>query len=544
MAIFLENIELQISGKAFDKISEWINKGYVKKANEIKKNNWNYTLKSDDDIYECNLVYSEHSIKSFLCACNQRFNKKACLHVYACAQWHKLNIKSKAESQKTVKKKDLSLELVKDNLLNDNFIQFVNKELNRNERFNHAFQLRYFYLLDTLPKSIFEEILPLVQPEKTNIKRSSLISYKSQVVLLNELYEASIFCVANAMNQNGIIAALHGTLFANKLFKLFKNNQSDIINRKFHTVIYEIIRSAKQPDLREYIFGEAIQCLNNSDYNIIHAEENLAQYLISFYSQASYQKQIIKRLFNKVQNCTQDNYQSSVALMYTIANNLNNPNDLVKYFSEHQEYSWLMGIFMDDIIQSKRIHTYNVYLEKILLNHHDSINTHRVDQLLEYFIQKNDFENQLTFAILALKKLNKIKYADFLLSENVKLKQIDVLGLLGKLDKNKYTNLRLEIIQKYASSEMLINELNEQDMNEDIEHFADKLISENNHWIYDYYLNKGSDILNEFGGKPAYEKIERITKKLKTHGGDKLVDRYTKDLKSKFPERQAIFQSK
>ena len=91
---------------------------------------------------------------------------------------------------------------------------------------------------------------------------------------------------------------------------------------------------------------------------------------------------------------------------------------------------------------------------------------------------------------------------------------------------------------------MLINELNEQDMNEDIEHFADKLISENNHWIYDYYLNKGSDILNEFGGKPAYEKIERITKKLKTHGGDKLVDRYTKDLKSKFPERQAIFQSK
>ena len=58
MAIFLENIELQISGKAFDKISEWINKGYVKKANEIKKNNWNYTLKSDDDIYECNLVYS------------------------------------------------------------------------------------------------------------------------------------------------------------------------------------------------------------------------------------------------------------------------------------------------------------------------------------------------------------------------------------------------------------------------------------------------------------------------------------------------------
>ena len=87
-------------------------------------------------------------------------------------------------------------------------------------------------------------------------------------------------------------------------------------------------------------------------------------------------------------------------------------------------------------------------------------------------------------------------------------------------------------------------QLNEQDMNEDIEHFADKLISENNHWIYDYYLNKGSDILNEFGGKPAYEKIERITKKLKTHGGDKLVDRYTKDLKSKFPERQAIFQSK
>ena len=230
--------------------------------------------------------------------------------------------------------------------------------------------------------------------------------------------------------------------------------------------------------------------------------------------------------------------------MYTIANNLNNPNDLVKYFSEHQEYSWLMGIFMDDIIQSKRIHTYNVYLEKILLNHHDSINTHRVDQLLEYFIQKNDFENQLTFAILALKKLNKIKYADFLLSENVKLKQIDVLGLLGKLDKNKYTNLRLEIIQKYGSSEMLINELNEQDMNEDIEHFADKLISENNHWIYYYYLNKGSDILNEFGGKPAYEKIERITKKLKTHCGDKLVDRYTKDLKSKFPERQAIFQSK
>jgi translation initiation factor 2 beta subunit (eIF-2beta)/eIF-5 len=543
MAIFIENIELQISGKAYSKISEWIDKGYVKKANEIKKNQWNYNLKTDDETFECQIQYSEHSIRTYLCACNQKFQKKACLHVYACALWHKLNIKAnKINTQPTLKKK-INIEFYQEALYQDGILQFLKKELNRNDKLNQAFQLRYFYLDQAEAKNTFHSILPLTETNP-KAKKTSLNTYKVQLQLLTELYEGSVFAVSKSMPIEAIESALHGVLYANKLFVNFRNHQSEQMIRKFHAIIYEIIRSTKEPNLREQLFVETTTCLKNPYYIINSIDENIAQYLYSFYTQVLFKNQVNLILLHKLEECTIEKNISSINLVYVIINNCNDENSVIQYFKSNENKKWLLSLFIDDIINNRRLHLYFPIVQLFLEKLPDVQSEPKMNALIEFAIQKNDHALIKSLSIKALLQLQNLKYAEILVDESHSNSFMTMQELLSLVSDIKYEKLKLEVIHKFGTDEELIQALELCNSDEIIDLYANRLLETKNKWIYNYYLTKSIEILNTFGGIHAYEKIEKITQKIKKYQNEKWLAEFTKDLKSRFPERVAIFQAK
>lgn len=538
MAIFIDNIELQISSKSYTKINEWLNRGYLKKATELKKNNWNYMIKSDDEIYECVITYSEQSIRSFNCACNQKFQKRACLHIYACALWHKNNIKTKEKQSKTPRLKKIDLEVYSNDLLQDSIWHFFSKEINHNAKLHAAFQLRFFYLESLSAKEVFDTLLPL-ESNDTTVSKTSISSLKHQIELLNYLYDAAIYCLSNGLSSQSISACMHGLVFSSKIYRTNRNNQAELYIRKFNSLVYELLRSTKEPNLRESNINNALDAIQNNQFNIWFSEENLAQYLYSFYTQKSYKNMITQALINKLSLDIESPSESLINILYCIINNHDDQIVIINFFKKNAKHCYLLDLLFDDVIKINRLHVYIAPLTNLFAHFPEELSENKIDAFIEYYRKNNKIDIAKQYTLTGLYKIQKMKYLDILQSHE----DLDIASILNPISAVQYTELRLKILEHCNMTELMVEELSNPINTHYIDQFNKILIKQQDPFILNYYLHICSQILIEFGGLAAYDKIENITKQLKKYSNEKFVLHFMNLLRNKFPERVSLFQN-
>ena len=153
---------------------------------------------------------------------------------------------------------------------------------------------------------------------------------------------------------------------------------------------YEIIRSTKEPNLREQLFVETTTCLKNPYYIINSIDENIAQYLYSFYTQVLFKNQVNLILLHKLEECTIEKNISSINLVYVIINNCNDENSVIQYFKSNENKKWLLSLFIDDIINNRRLHLYFPIVQLFLEKLPDLQSEPKMNALIEFAIQKND----------------------------------------------------------------------------------------------------------------------------------------------------------
>ena len=201
-------------------------------------------------------------------------------------------------------------------------------------------------------------------------------------------------------------------------------------------------------------------------------------------------------------------------------------------------------MFIDDIINNRRLHLYFPIVQLFLEKLPDLQSEPKMNALIEFAIQKNDHALIKSLSIKALLQLQNLKYAEILVDESHSNSFMTMQELLSLVSDIKYEKLKLEVIHKFGTDEELIQALELCNSDAIIDLYANRLLETKNKWIYNYYLTKSIEILNTFGGIHAYEKIEKITQKIKKYQNEKWLAEFTKDLKSRFPERVAIFQAK
>lgn len=551
MKIILDEIEFTLPEATFRTIKDSYTLGRVKKANEISKNLWNYQIKFEDKLIECELKYGKNQVSKILCACGRSNTKHPCLHSWIAAYWHFKEIvpqrKPKKDSVSTIKIAQIDFSQL-DNKDLARFIQLslkLHKNLIPWTRLIIPIEADINVIYNTYYQTLSELDIPLSE----TVPKNRLKYYRDQMMLLEFVYDQSIQHYLYGNLEQSYVKLFSCILKLNQWIRHYiQHNHTRML--KLQTDLFnateQVLKSIKAPELQESIFQFNLNYILKNPTIIYHHNINTYNLLLENAHSKKHKQEYYKCLLH---DCGQDfffqnnEFESIYYLIQALQSedfkNLFKNNNL-QYISN---ITWLM--LLKELKENDHVQYYYLQLKSIYLNNKSSeVKKNIATALVESLIKQDKIEEaKLEAKYFSLDLLN-INFAKIYL-EGLPDKNLDLyVNELKKKNNESDTGFLIELYYELKEKERLVLALNSTD---DLTHILsyDKILFDT-HWnsLLNIYIKKCEAHINQFIGNEALSFVDKIKSHIRTFGTKSQFEQFNLEVQKLFPERKQLVSIK
>ncbi|MCC6754549.1 MAG: hypothetical protein IT266_11265 [Saprospiraceae bacterium] len=300
MAIDFDHYSYLFSEAELFELKQLIDGGAVVKANQIRLNFWNYTLRMDGVQLECELGFNKKSIKSVVCACGHRGTASLCRHAKLLALWHITRIYQRKSSHTDVSPRLLESIRVRKQEELSFLVDFALK---------YDQHLRGWYALfakafDSSPEHLEEQwrmVTDFIRHLKFQIK-SKLARDRKFLLLGQTYYQLGVQQFSRGELSKGAILLLITHRMALYQYQTCEpanpTRFAQLATQACHA-LEEVLRGIIAPESREFFIATLSAEVAQKEYRPLDAGNNLFVILLPLVKQSTARQEIMQRLRDK-----------------------------------------------------------------------------------------------------------------------------------------------------------------------------------------------------------------------------------------------------
>ncbi len=547
MKIILDQIEFDLPESIFRLVENAHLTGKVKKALEISKSRWNFQIKFDDALVECEIKYGKNCVTKIHCACGRSNSKHPCIHGLIAAYWYykEVYLHKKLKNTPSVKS---SFELITDEYTHIELGTFINfcfkldknlkkwAELLLSKNFAGADLFHFiYYKLEDIEKSL-----------SLTSRNSILKSYREQCELLQALYDQSVIEYTHGNIEPALYKCFASLLKSNQWLVTYVNNNHtrlQTIHTNLHNAFDQMLRSIKAAELIQKMFEFILTELKSKPYAIYQHKQNIYYTLLNSYSNHSFIKKNDEIIIDNLKSGVLQKLNISESLLFVIS--YFKDNNFKEFFNhemigQFDSQTWL--ITLQKIEDLELLSGFEDQLQYLFDNLQVSELRNRIAEiLLKHLIASGNIklcsEKARQFAI----QLSKIKYATIFF-ECVEFDSSQINAFINDYHSvhPKEDEFVLELLSQTNESELLLSELEKNEsfttlMKYDshiFKHYSKRLIAK--------YCNLAEEYLNNHAGQQAFNTVEQIKKHIAKVGYKSHAEEFMNAVQKLYPERTKI----
>ncbi|MBK8955669.1 MAG: hypothetical protein IPM34_08940 [Saprospiraceae bacterium] len=282
-------------------MQQLIDSGALIKANQTSKNSWNYCLRYDGMLTDCEIKYNQKSLKQVVCACGFRGSKRLCKHSQIIVYWHLLKIYRRsagpANEFSEFKENDLQK-------LSAEELRFYLKALMRNNPKAQKW-VELLHAMGTCREMDIHSMFQACQNFSVflnDLHKNQVSREKNLLQLSNDLYNTSLrFYSLSEVNRacSIMIAAiqlLYTQIQTRKVINTQKFHQAII---KYTDALNQILTAIIAPQALNSFLRHLIEFSKSDAYYPAHKECNLFNSIRNRIKNKSIEKELVASLQNK-----------------------------------------------------------------------------------------------------------------------------------------------------------------------------------------------------------------------------------------------------
>ena len=552
MKIQLDSIEFSITEERLGKIKHWIQGGQIKKAIQTSKDTWNYHLKAEDMLIECEMSYGKNNVKKINCACGQGNRINPCIHAWTLAYWHYINIvqeKNKA-SNPVIKLESRAQIIQKLSIVpQDELIRFINISLKIHPSLNAWARLAFLH--HESEEHIYDSYLEALDYFTISGKDLSAFSkvkhYKQQLALLDTLYDIGIQQFINGEVYLPVQSMLAAVIQSYKWLLQYQDINTDklkLVIQKLHLVLFQLIKGIKAPDLRETIYTLVHTTLSKNNYYLLFDEENLFQLLIFCFQEKNYKTRTIQLIEDKI-NTEPHFFKEGITPILFLAK-LFPTNAFIKIIDQYQLFDripsphWLSLIqYIKDRSQVKESAKFFEYF----VAKHPSMDVKHfaADAYLKLLIIEQETDKLNKWSRIYSLQFQHLAFGQiWMTSANPEPTEIQKYIEECNHQANHVKHYLLDLLNNMNQDHFLFEELSKLDQIETIMKYDHRLLNSEPQKMIQLFVKLTKNHLNQYVGAPAFQFMDKIKSHLLTQGSKEHMKIYTQEINQLFPERQSI----
>ncbi|NOT36060.1 MAG: hypothetical protein HOP11_01640 [Saprospiraceae bacterium] len=551
MKIILDEIEFILPEATFRTVKDSHTLGRVKKANEISKNLWNYQIKFEDKLIECEIKYGKNTVSKILCACGRSNIKHPCLHAWIASYWHFREVIPQRTTAKqnspTQKLSDIDFGEINNQELN----RFVQLSLKLNQ--NLIPWTRFILPIEGSIKEIFSYFqLALAHfdvQDTGSEKKQRLKQYKEHLLALEFVYEQSLlhFIQGDLEKAYGKIFSCHVKL--NEWLSYYtRHNHSRLskLQNDVYNAAEQILKSIKAPELQESLFQFHTSFLHQQHTSIAHHKNNVFNLILENVYSKSHKTNYYEILISQ---CQKPEFYSTneFEAVYCLINlfDFKDFESIFKNFlaTNISSQTWL--ILIHKIRENDSTLIFKSHLELIFSGTSSSeVRKSIATLIIESFIQSGQIDKARIEAKKYSILLLNLAFAKIYFSEKDDNSMDIYLKEFGKHHKKSHNEFLLELFYSLHENEKLINIIPEIDNVETIILFDSILFK--SHWseLLEAYLLRCQLHLATHAGTQAVNYIDKIKSHIRTYGTKSQFEQFQLKVQQLFPERAQLVITK
>ncbi|MEO6189266.1 MAG: hypothetical protein ABIO44_01825 [Saprospiraceae bacterium] len=549
MKIILDQIEFMLPEAIFKMVSNSHISGRIKKANEVNKNIWNYQIKFEDSIIECELKYGRNQVSKIICGCGRSNVKHPCLHAWIAAYWHYKEIVQliKVQNEQETKTKKSNPDF--DNLNSTELIQFIQLSLKIDRNLNKWSEILLKKKLQDEPHYDFLMVKMKIfdAPFSPKANTSPLKQYKDQTELIGILYEQAVQEFIDGHLEEAFFKSLACIIKSDEWLTLYQQNNHVKLLKLYlnlHKAIEQIYKSIKSPELLDKLFIFTTDILENTSYAIRNKTENLYSIFFNYSINKNNKNKILSLITQKIESNSFFTNNEIEPLMFLI-NNLS-LNEFKLELKKNlaiciTTQTWLMlleSLKENDIIEHFEEHLNSIYKEVSK----KEVKLRTAEYILQTLIQSNQVEickkKARDFAI----NLSHIPFAKiFFDCIDIKTREAELFIKDYKiLNKNKNPEFIFELLKEINIPELLLTEIKECTSIDLIMKFDISIFKEYKFELVEVYKKLSKEFLLTHVGHQAFNYIDNIKKHISIYGNKSLAEKFLIDIQTLYPERTKL----
>lgn len=550
MKIILDSIEYLLPADKLDLVIQACHSGQVKKASQTALSEWTYMLKWDENLLECRMRFGANQVNAITCACGCHSAQSPCIHAWALAYWHQhertraLSVQNQTRAVRKSTRDELQQKSTEE------LAGFADLALTL-----YPDLYRWAQILmpardpDKGSYEFYREALKAFRPEPRS--KSSGITIKDlrfRLQLLERLHEKAIFQMLRGeiLEPAEMILALLAESY--QWLDMFQSMNTEKLSARMIQLtqtLAQTIKTAKAPDMRQYLFERVSELLMTHKTWILHRQDNLLVCIYLFPEKKQALKEFEKQSLGEIMEREEffcapsetlgflyDQYDSGPWEHWIKKNQIDKRiplGDLLTFVHG------LSGLVFDEkalaILKclSRFAQHHEIRLATALLHLEHLIRHQNKAQILEwsrkYAIELGDLrfvriwheaypasESEINDLVSEIRKKQSGK-ADFLLETLTILKAWE--RLCEEIEKEK----EVAVLLKYDA--VLA------------EHFPDRILQ--------LHLKHTRAFLDEHGGTKAFDYVQQIKNHLRREVSRELENRYALALEQLYPDRISLF---
>ncbi|MCC6815944.1 MAG: hypothetical protein IT267_05990 [Saprospiraceae bacterium] len=541
MKIVLEEIEFILPEATFKSVRDAHTLGRIHKANEISKNLWNYSIRFEDKLIECEIKYTNNHVSKIICACGRNNTKHPCLHAWIAAYWHYKEIIS---SKKEENSKKLLTELPTidySSIKASSAINFIQLSLKLNK------SLYAWIRLILTPDSqctnhlkYYIDILSEFNPKVFHsTKNNKLKLYKDQILALEFLYDQAISDYLNSEPKNAFLKISACQIKISEWLRdyiQYNHIRMLKLNSKLYNAGNQIMKGIKSSELLEELITGVLNVLSTINVSILHHRENLFSILLENANTKRITQQILRTIKAKSNDRSWIECSEKEAIRFLM--NILGIEDFEQYILNNKDsvasQSWLA--LLKEYKENDDLFKYLNQIE-ILYQHLDAHEIKKECALLivESLIVQNkihEYRQRSKRYSIELKNLNLAR----VYFENYSKE--DLLSYIEDFYKiHLSTEFILILLVNLSEVDLLIPYIDKLDDISSVLKFDSLLFK--SHWkqllpIYNKHIHL---VYLSQAGQQAFQNVELIRKHIKKNGTRPQLDEFESELLKNHPER-------
>jgi len=266
--------------------------GSVKASQKSGKSIWEFDIEDESLLYKVKIKSSDSTVSKTQCSCSIYQANKICAHIFACffdlRKQIEIAKEEKAKAQKNKRKQSNSKSGVKisdfiGKLTEDELKAFVRKYAASDKKFAASLKARFARKMinqsnESIYKSILDSIIGPIRIKDQKIGNAELRNFEYVTSELMQQYEDAVslqqytegFFILKAILNKGCYIHHNSKKESVKIMELIV---------KIHTFLDELFYCQLAPELRQKLYGFALELAQKSYYKILDPRSNIFEIL-------------------------------------------------------------------------------------------------------------------------------------------------------------------------------------------------------------------------------------------------------------------------